>query len=433
MPKPEVYEVTYALEQIRRQGGLAPGELRLLVHVVEETLAGREADLNQKTIAADVFGRDLVEFDPRADSIVRTTAANLRESLLAYYAGAGRGDETVIELPKGTYVPRFSRQARLSPSAAGKLWSARVAMEARSVSGYGTAITHLDSVLAEAPNLSLALALKAEALASRAIHGWRPRPSLEDARRHVERALDHAAPAWQAWLVQGIVRQALDWDWSGAEISYGKALEASSSESSTHPWYTSFLVGRGRPWEAAMNLRKTVEHFGFSNPSYLGDVAMMLILSRDYAAAADTIHSAIQAAPHYYQHYLNLAILREAQDDPAGAVQALDQSPLRIHERPVTWGLRALFAGRSGAPQVARRRISWLSTIRRAGKYVPPSQIGACWLGAGNLDNAVRFLEESAEEREPLVAWYHAYPFFRHLHGHPGFESLLSRVGVVRY
>ena len=182
MALPEVYEVTHALDLVRRQGRIPPAELRFLAYVVERTLAGHHAELSQKTIAADIFGRDLVTFDPRADSIVRTTAANLRDSLLRYYAGPGRTDPAAIELPKGTYVPQFSRQAQLSAAGTSRLWSARVALESRTVSGYATAIAHLDAVLTEAPDLSLALALKAESLASQAIHGSRPRPCLEQAR-----------------------------------------------------------------------------------------------------------------------------------------------------------------------------------------------------------------------------------------------------------
>jgi hypothetical protein len=113
-------------------------------------------------------------------------------------------------------------------------------------------------------------------------------------------------------------------------------------------------------------------------------------------------------------------------------LRALDRTPLRLHERPVTWGLRALFAGLSGAPQVARRRISWLSAVRKSGKYIPPSQFAACWLGAGDADKAVHSLEAAAEDRDPLAVWFYAYPFFRHLYAHPGYQRLIDQIGLVR-
>jgi len=433
MSQPDVYEVTHALDLIRRNAGMTPGEFRLLAYLVEETLAGRGAALHQRTIAADVFGRDIRSFDARADSIVRTTAANLRQSLFAYYAGRGQNDPWTIELPRGTYALRFSLRPRLSPRAASRLWSARTAIEARTVSGYQAAIGDLDAVIAEAPRLSLALALKAEALASQAIHGARPRPNLAQARIFAARAIESPQPVWQAWLAQAIVQQALEWDWPGAEESYLKALDMSGGESASHVWYTSFLVGRGRSREAVANLQASVDHIGYTSPTCMGDLSMLLILARDYAAAGAVIQAALDATPGYYQHHLHQAILLEAQGDPAGAVRVLDRTPLRILERPVTWGLRGLFAGLSGEPQVALRRISWLRAIVKAGKYVPHSQIGACWIGAGDTDQAVLSFERAAEDRDPLAVWFHAYPMIRHLHGHPGFVRVVGQIGLIRY
>jgi tetratricopeptide (TPR) repeat protein len=428
-----VYEVTHALDLIRRNAELPPGELRLLTYLVEETLAGRGAQLHQKTIAADVFGRDILSFDPRTDSIARTTATNLRESLQRYYAGRGRADPLTIELVRGTYVPVFRRCAALSPKATSLLWSARATMEARTVSGYQSAIRNLDTVLAEAPSLSLALALKAEALASQAIHGAAPKPNLEQARVFAARAIEQPRPAWQAWLAQGIVQQALEWKWAEAAESYSKALELSAGEAAMHVWYTAFLVGRGRPKEAAAHLQRAVDHFGYSNPTCIGDLSMVLILARDYAAAATAIDAATEAAPGYYQHHLHRAILLEAVGDPAGALRVLDQTPLRLAERPVTWGLRALFAGLNGSPGVARRRATWLRAIGKTGRYVPHSQIAACWIGAGNPEEAVRSLERAAEDREPIAVWFWAYPMTRHLHGQCSYERLIDQIGLIRY
>jgi tetratricopeptide (TPR) repeat protein len=433
MFQPDVYQVTHALDQIGRSAEMPPGELRLLTYLVEETLAGRGAELHQKTIAADVFGRDITAFDPRADSIVRTTALNLRESLRAYYASRGQADPLTIELIKGAYSPAFCPRAPLTPRATSRLWSARTAMESRSVSGYDIAIGHLDAVLSEAPSLSLALALKAEALASQAIHGARPGPNLAEARVLAARALEQPRPVWQAWLAQGIVQQALDWDWAGAAESYRKALDPGGSEAAAHVWYTAFLAGRGRPKEGISHLQRAVDHFGYSNPACIGDLSMLLMLAREYEGAAGAIEAALAAAPGYYQHHLNRAILLEARGDPAGAVRALDRTPLRLLERPVTWGLRALFAGLSGSPGVARRRVSWLRAIEKTGRYIPQSQIAACWIGAGDPDKAVRSLERAAEDRDPIAVWFWAYPMTRHLHGHAGFERLIDQIGLIRF
>jgi TolB-like protein/Tfp pilus assembly protein PilF len=74
--------------------------------VVERTLQGRHAEIKETVIGVEVFGRR-AEYDPKLDPIVRVCARQLRQKLQDYYAAADAADEVLIDLPKGTYVPRF--------------------------------------------------------------------------------------------------------------------------------------------------------------------------------------------------------------------------------------------------------------------------------------------------------------------------------------
>ena len=431
--QPDLHEVDRALDLIRANGAVPPSELRLLVYLVHRTLAGHAGKLHQRTIAADVFGRDLSTFDPRGDSTVRTMASNLRNRLNRYYQGRGQTDPVRIELNPGSYVPVFCAADRLSQKSVTRLWSARADMELRTVSGYRDAIRQLDGIIAESPASSIALALKAEALACAAIHGTRPRPNLEEARQLAERAVSQPRPAWQAWLAHAIVKQSLEWDWKSAEDSYRKAIEFSGGVAAMNVWYTAFLAACGRPKEGAAHLQRAVDYFGYSNAMYLGDLSMMLILARDYEAAETSIEAALKNAPGYYQHYLHLAILQEALGNPQEALRTLDRTPLKMLERPVTWGLRGLFAGFAGKPQTAQRRLSWMRAISRTGLYIPASQVAACRIGLGDVEQAVTNLEKAADERDPISLLFWAYPMTRHLRGNARFEQLIDTIGLVRY
>jgi hypothetical protein len=89
----------------------APSRCRFLLRfLVEETLAGRETLLSERTIAARVFRRN-GDFDPDLDPIVWLQAGRLRRSLARFYRGAGAADPVLIELPRTTYVPVVRRSA----------------------------------------------------------------------------------------------------------------------------------------------------------------------------------------------------------------------------------------------------------------------------------------------------------------------------------
>ena len=87
-----------------------------LRYVVDEALAGRGSALNQAAIAISVFGRD-AQFDPVLDPIVRVQAGRLRRSLERYYLLSGESQTLRIELPKGSYAPRFLAAGTAPPFA----------------------------------------------------------------------------------------------------------------------------------------------------------------------------------------------------------------------------------------------------------------------------------------------------------------------------
>ncbi|HEX6546448.1 MAG TPA: hypothetical protein VF023_09085 [Bryobacteraceae bacterium] len=88
---------------------------RFLDFIVEETLAGRSSQLCEYSIGVSVFGRG-ESFEPGLDPIVRNDARRLRQKLLEYYQQARRkgGDDVVIDMPKGSYVPVFKRGSQNS-------------------------------------------------------------------------------------------------------------------------------------------------------------------------------------------------------------------------------------------------------------------------------------------------------------------------------
>ena len=81
---------------------------RFLGFIVTETLGGHGDNLKEFLIGIEVFGKES-SFDPRMDPIVRVQARRLRARLTRYYREEGRGDEILIELPKGGYAPLFQQ------------------------------------------------------------------------------------------------------------------------------------------------------------------------------------------------------------------------------------------------------------------------------------------------------------------------------------
>ncbi len=85
----------------------------LLAYTVEQTLLGNTAELKERSIGIEVFGR-APTYDANADPVVRITAGEVRKRLGLYYYDSAHTGELVIELPVGSYVPVFRRCETIS-------------------------------------------------------------------------------------------------------------------------------------------------------------------------------------------------------------------------------------------------------------------------------------------------------------------------------
>jgi hypothetical protein len=78
----------------------------LLRYVVEQTLQGSTAQLKERTLGIEVFGRE-PDYDTNLDPVVRTSAGEIRRRIAQYYHEPGRENEIRIGLPLGSYVPEI--------------------------------------------------------------------------------------------------------------------------------------------------------------------------------------------------------------------------------------------------------------------------------------------------------------------------------------
>jgi hypothetical protein len=83
---------------------------QLFRYIVEQTLAGNEDDLKERTLGVEVFHRT-PDYDTNLDPVVRLCAAEVRKRLAQYYQLPAHGGELRIDLNPGSYVPVFWQPA----------------------------------------------------------------------------------------------------------------------------------------------------------------------------------------------------------------------------------------------------------------------------------------------------------------------------------
>ena len=74
--------------------------------IVEHALQGEVDSLRERMIGAEMFGRP-VGYDTGNDSVVRVKATDLHRKPAEYYLETREKSPVRIELPRGSYVPKF--------------------------------------------------------------------------------------------------------------------------------------------------------------------------------------------------------------------------------------------------------------------------------------------------------------------------------------
>lgn len=78
----------------------------LLRFLVEQTLAGNESQLKERTLGVSVFHR-APDYDTNQDTVVRLAASEVRKRIAQYYHQPEHAAELQIDLHPGSYVPVF--------------------------------------------------------------------------------------------------------------------------------------------------------------------------------------------------------------------------------------------------------------------------------------------------------------------------------------
>ena len=100
------------------QFGSSPRNCEFLRYVVIGTLEGRAAEIKERTIGTELFGRPIT-YDTGSDAVVRVRANEVRKRLACYYEEHASQFGWRIQMPLRSYVPRFQPEPHSVTSVTG--------------------------------------------------------------------------------------------------------------------------------------------------------------------------------------------------------------------------------------------------------------------------------------------------------------------------
>ena len=297
----------------------------------------------------------------------------------------------------------------------------------RTAEGLNQSIQYLQRAIEKDRNHALAYAALADSYNMLARYGaLSPKEAFPKAEAAARKALELDERLAEAHASLAFVKHRYEWDWSGAEAEFRRAIELKPDYATAHQWYSSFLVATGRAEEGIAEARQTrrLDPLSLIINSHLGWV---LYLAHRYGQAVEQCRTTLELAPNFFvaRRYLGLAYTQLGQHEKA--VVELQKAVALSGGSSLTTAELGYAYAKSGRQAEARQILAEL-TERSKREYISPYFLATVHTGLGDKDQAFRWLKKAYEDRVDELVYLKAEPRFDPLRSDPRFQDLLRRM-----
>jgi TolB-like protein/DNA-binding winged helix-turn-helix (wHTH) protein/Flp pilus assembly protein TadD len=324
---------------------------------------------------------------------------------------------------------RFSAATPVNPEAHEAYLKGLYFWNERSAESLKTSIGYFEQAIRKDPGYALAYSGLADAYDVASDYDLLPpRDSYSKAKAAAVKALELDPTLAQAHATLADMKSAYEWDWSGAETEFKRALELNPGYAIAHHWYAQYLAARGRHQEALAEIRRAMELDPLS-PSINAFAGSALYMARQYDKSAEHLSKMAAAEPTYAPTHYFLGFAREKQGDLTEAVKEFQKAVDLSGGDPSYLAALGHGYGLSGNQQQARAICAKLQT-RAANGYVSSYDIALVYLGLNQKQRALDWLNRAYEEDDPNMNSLNVDPTLDDLRSDHRFQNLLQRIGL---
>jgi serine/threonine-protein kinase len=259
------------------------------------------------------------------------------------------------------------------------------------------------------------------------IGALRPSEAYPRAANAAARALALDPELGEAHCVAGFCKQAIHFDWAGAEAEFKRALELSPSSADTYDLYGRMCSALERYDEAIAMQQRAQELDPLAHPA---DVATSLLRAGRYEQALEAARRAVALGRDYARGhatlgwaYFKLGRIDEGLAALERAVELSAGDSLWLSQLGEAYAL----AGKADRAREILRDLEQRSSQR----YVAPNHLAYLYTGLGEHDRAMDCLEQAFDQQAGTVYGIRGSFLFEPLRSHPRFVALLRRMHLA--
>ena len=286
-------------------------------------------------------------------------------------------------------------------------------------------IEYLERGVARDPDYALLHAALADCYAIKTVFAGEPPLSLyARAREAVTRALTLDPGLGDAHATLGHLKWRFEFDWSGAEEGYLRAIELDPRNATAH-YRLALLRGFAGRFDEGLAEMVIVRRLEPLWAPAAANHAWLLVLAGRYAEGEAEARRAIEIDPDFAhsRSVLGRALLGQQRYD-----EALEAFRSRKAPGPGSYADVVVTLAAAGRLAEARQELDGLLVLSRQ-HYVPAYDIAIGYAAIGDQEAALDWLDKSVEERANMQA-IRVDPALASLHANPRFKAIVERAGV---
>lgn len=259
--------------------------------------------------------------------------------------------------------------------------------------------------------------------------GTEAKEDFRKAKTYATKAIELAPDLSEAHASMGRLKRVHEWDWSGAERSFKKAIELNPNNSIAIAWYAQMLAFLGRHDEALAMIDRAIAVDPIT-PS-VSDIKLPILEASEkfedglklaeqrFEFDRENMSSKRAFATFCYhvgQYEKTVTIAEEVMKNPRA--------------RDFVWlSLLAAAHSKLNRPEVSDEFLNQLEALSKTDSKALYS-LAVNYAELGRNDDAIAALETSFEKREERLVWMNVEPRLQSLRGDIRFQTIVERIGL---
>jgi serine/threonine-protein kinase len=319
---------------------------------------------------------------------------------------------------------RLTTARPIEPEALEAYLLGRHHLDAGSPEGLPKALRYFQLALEKEPRYALAYTGIADYYSILSFYSrLSPKEAFPQAKAAVMKALEIDENLAEGHSSLAYVLAYYDWDWSGAEREFKRALELNPSYASGHHSYSRYLAARGRLEEATTEIERAQELDPLA-PWLKANKAMLAYFGGDYGQAIKELNVTLELSPDFAVAIWGLGLAYEQEGKYEEALAALQKTTTLSPSLNFKASLGHAY-GAAGKKREARAVLDALMEQAKQ-RYVPSYYFALTHAGLGEKDRAFEWLEKACAERSTLLAYLKMDPRLAGLRSDPRFGDLFA-------